>query len=264
MNTQNAALRFLTASALVSLAVLGTSDAHAGTTSTVSSIAAMPKLTALKIPALPTSVPGLALKTTDTRSSKWHELTTATGRGYCIQTDQGTGLQWTNNFGSSDRGATVDLDLVRLVAVDEKVTLERTHVQLEPTKGEIVATGRSQVELHELTRDNGVVVWAYRDGRHIVVLARNVDRGIEARRATTSEESDPVFPFVSIDACPFAGVRLDTQKTDRGTFAQLVGSMPAKGTGKDKVTPRFTVDASLSRVARDPEAKISVRVRMRD
>ena len=46
--------------------------------------------------------------------------------------------------------------------------------------------------------------------------------------------------------------------------AQLTGSLPAHGTGKDKVTPQFMVDVSLSRVARDPEPKLAVRVRVKE
>lgn len=251
------------ASAAVLLATLVPTEASAASTSPLSALAALPKPTALKIPTATTTVQGLVLKTTEHRSSKWHELRSATGRGYCMEIDQGTGRQWTSTFGVSDRGEASELALLRLLTDGEKTSLERTTVKFEPSSAEMVATGRSTVELHEISRQNGVVVWAYRDGRNVVVIVRNVDRGIEARKPS-GEEAEPSFPFISVDGCSFAGAHLDTQKIDRGTFAQLVGSLPAKGTGKDKVTPRFTVDASLSRVTRDPEAKIAIRVRVID
>lgn len=251
------------ASAVALLATLVPTEASAASTSPLSSLSALPKPAALEIPTATTSVPGLVLKTTEQRSSKWHELRSATGRGYCMEIDQGTGRQWTGTFGASDRGEATELALLRLVEGGEKTSLERTTVKFEPSSAEVVATGRSTVELREISRQNGVVVWAYRDGRDVVVIVRNVERGTEARKPT-GEESEPSFPFISIDGCPFGGAHLDARKIDRGTFAQLVGSLPAKGTGKDKVTPKFTVDASLSRVTRDPEARIAIRVRVTD
>jgi hypothetical protein len=137
--------------------------------------------------------------------------------------------------------------------------LERTHLAFDPPSATLTATTRSQVELHEIARSvDGVVVWAFREGGDIIVLARNVDRGQESRKEADDEG---MFPFVSADGCPYAGARLDARKPELGAFVQLAGELPAQGTGKDKVTPRFFIDASLSRVARDPEPRLAVRVR---
>lgn len=249
------ALPFLAAAVLVAPA------ASAGTKSPLSALSAMPGPVAIKAPELPTAIPGLVVKTKDGYgATKWHDLTAATGRGYCLASGEG-GYRWMGTYGTSSRGSGEDLDLDRLVEKDGKVALERTRVHFEPTDATITATGRSRVELQEIARTTtGVVVWAFREGRDVVVLARNVERGQESRTRT----DDGMFPFVSADGCPYAGARLDGRKPDQGAIAQLSGALPAKGTGKDKVIPQFVVDASLSRVARDPEPMLAVRVRVRD
>jgi hypothetical protein len=66
---------------------------------------------------------------------------------------------------------------------------------------------------------------------------------------------------VSSSDCPFGIARLDTRVAAAGTVAQLRGTLPSEGTGKAKVTPRFTADVSLSRLARDREPLLAVRVR---
>jgi hypothetical protein len=165
-------------------------------------------------------------------------------------------------YGLSSRSAAEVLDLDRLVEKDGKATLERTRVHFDPAEGTLTATGRSRVELHEVARTPaGIVVWAYRDGNDVVVLARNIERGQESAHAGPDEM---IFPFVSAESCPFAGGRLDAAKPEAGSALQLVGNLPARGTGKEKVIPTFIVDASLSRVARDPEARLAVRVRVHD
>jgi hypothetical protein len=236
--------------------------ASAGTTAPLSSIAALPAPVALKVPNAVTTIPGLSLKSKDGhRGTQWHDLTAATGRGYCIN-EKRFGFRWASTYGSGSGAEGEDLDLDRLVEKDGVATLERTRVHFDPAYGTIAATGRSQVTLTEITRTAaGVVVWAFRQDRAIVVLARGVGGGVEGRQMA-SEES--VIPFVSADGCPFAGARIDVHKPEAGALAQLTGTLPAQGTGKERVIPKFLIDASVSRVARDPEALLAVRVRMQE
>lgn len=247
---------------LAAATVLAPGEALAGTPTPLSSLTALPPAVPMRAPELPQAVPGVVVKSKDgVRDTRWHDLSTATGRGYCLVSSE-SGSRWTSSWGSSSHSAAEDLDLDRLVEKDGKATLERTRVHFDPLSGTLTALGRSQVELREVARTPaGIVVWAYRSGRHVVVLARNVQSGIEARTIASTDEGG--VPFVSADGCPFAGARLDVAKPEAGTMAQLTGTLPAQGTGKEKVVPRFIIDASVSRVARDAEAMLAVRVRVR-
>jgi hypothetical protein len=244
------------AAALVALLV--PSEAGAGMTSPLSSIDTLPRPIELKAGLKPAPIPGLTLKSKD---PNYHELFASTGRGYCLVQGE-NGHRWMDSYGATSRSETEDLDLDRLTEKDGTVTLERTRVHFDPPSATISATGRSQVELKEIARSaTGVVVWAYRQDGAVVVLAKNVDRGIESRQMGNEENG---IPFVSANGCPFAGARLDARKPEAGAFVQLTGSLPAQGEGKDKVVPHFVVDASLTRVARDPAPMVSVRVHLKD
>lgn len=254
---------------MAAAALLVPGEAHAGTTSLLSSLAVMPTAPVrpprgpvTETPNPPIAVPGVTLKSKDGyRGTVWHDLNAAVGRGYCLTAREG-GYRWMSSWGTSSKSAADDLELDRLVEKDGKATLERTRVHFEPSEGSLVATSTARVELREIARTPaGVVVWAFREGRDVVVLARNVDRGVESRPPDSDESS---MPFVSAEGCPFAGARLDARKPESGAIAQLNGSLPAHGTGKNKVVPQFIVDASLSRVARDAEPKLAVRVRVRE
>ena len=253
-------------------AVLVPSEAQAATTSPLSALAAMPaaptppaaapgatKVTETPNPPIP--VPGLTLKTTDGyRGTKMHDLQAATARGYCLVTREG-GLRWMSSWGVSSRSQTQSLELDRLIEKDGKASLERTIVNFDPSDASLSGLGTSRVDLHEVARNaQGVVVWAFRDGRDVVILARKVERGVESRPRDSDEG---MIPFASAEGCPFAGARLDARRPEEGSIAQLSGVLPAEGSGKDKVVPQFTVDVSLSRFARDKEPKLAVRVRMR-
>jgi hypothetical protein len=251
---------FIVAAAAALLTVFVPAEAAAGTTSPLSAIAALPRPVDLK--ASNGVIPGLTMKTKDGyQRTEYHELFASTARGYCLAQKE-IGYRWMGSYGASARSATEDLDLDRLTEKDGTVTLERTRVHFDPPSGTITATGRSQVELKEIARTQaGVVVWAYREDGAIVVLAKNVERGVESRHIGSEENG---VPFVSTDGCPFAGARLDARKPDAGAFVQLTGALPAQGTGKDKVIPHFVVDASLTRVLRDPEPMLAVRVHLKD
>ncbi len=252
----------LVGASLLAAVVLVPSEARAGTRSPLSALAALPAPIALKAPEATTTVAGVVVKSKEGyRSTQWHDVSAATGRGYCLASKEG-GYRWMGTYGTSSRSPAEDLDLDRLVEKDGKVTLERTRLRFDPSDASLTASGRSQVELREIARTAaGIVVWAYREGRDVVVLTRNVERGLESRHA---ELGGFEFPFVSAEGCPFAGARLDARKPEVGTFVQLTGELPSHGKGKEKVTPRFIVDASLSHVARDPEPMLAVRVRVRD
>jgi len=258
---------------VMSAAALVPSEAQAAKTSLLSTLAAMPAPPAAPVgapgtarvtetPNPPIAVPGVTLKTRDGyRDTKWHDLDAATGRGYCLVSRTG-GLRWMSSWGTSSRSNPEDLELDRLIEKDGKVSLERTKVHFDPSDASITGMGTARVELHEVARNaQGVVAWAFRDGRDVVILARKVDRGVESRPADSEEG---LIPFASAEGCPFAGARLDARKPEAGSIAQLSGTLPAKGEGKDKVVPQFTVDASLSRVARDTEPKLAVRIRIRE
>lgn len=253
---------FVVAAALA-LTVLVPSVAAAGTTSALSSILVLPAPAALKVPEATGTVPGLTMKSKEGYGPlRWLEMFAATSRGYCIA-QKVFGFRWMGTYGASARSQTEDLDLDRLTEKDGVVTLERTRVHFDPPSATITATGRSHVVLTELTRTAaGVVVWAYREDGAVVVLAKRVERGVESHQLAS--ENTGGVSLISADGCPFAGARLDARKPDAGSFAQLSGALVPQGTGKDKVIPKFIIDASLSRVARDPEPLLAVRVRMQD
>jgi hypothetical protein len=252
----------LSGAVVVGSALLVPSEAHAGARAPLSSLAALPAPVPPRTPEVTGTVPGLAVKSKDGyRGTVWHDVNASIGRGYCLATTEG-GYRWMSSWGTSSKGTASDLDLDRLVEMDGKATLERTRVHFDPADASLTTKGRSHVELREVAHTPaGVVVWAFREGRDVVLLARNVERGVESR---VPSSEDGGFPFISADGCPFAGARLDARRPDAGSVAQLTGTLPPVGTGKEKVVPRFMVDASLSRVARDPEPMLAVTVRVRD
>jgi hypothetical protein len=246
--------------AALALTLLVPSEAGAGTTAPLSSLAALPSPVVIKVPSVVTPIPGLRIKTKDGYgNTQWHDLVASTRHGYCIGQKE-FGYRWMGAYGTGARSPSEDFDLDRLTEKDSAATLERTRVHFDPPSGTITATGRSEVELKEIARTPaGVVVWAYRENSAVVILAKRVERGVESRHFGNQEDG---LPFVSADGCPYAGARLDARRPEAGGFVQLSGALPAEGKGKDKIVPRFIVDVSLSRVARDPEPLLAVRVRM--
>lgn len=260
----NRSLRTLVVASSLAVGLFASSRASAGTSSPLSTIKTLPGLTPIRAttPAA-VAVPGLTLKTRDGYgATKWHDLKASTGRGYCFSSTDG-GFRFMDNYGVSSKAEPEELDLDRLFEKDGKTLLERTRLAIDGKTSTVTAVGRAVVELQEIARGaEGVVVWAYRMGPDVIVLTKRVDRGMEGFQRASDDGT--TVPFVSVDGCPYAGARLDAKKPEAGTFAQLMGELPAKGTGKDKTTQRFFVDASLSKVARDPEPMIAVRIRIRD
>jgi hypothetical protein len=230
----------------------------------LSSLSSLPVPAHVGLPAPGSPIPGLKLTTRDVDDNKarYHELTAATARGYCIARKDGA-FNWSSGYGGGARSEAEDLDLDRLLEKEGTVILERTRVHFDPPSGTITATGRSQVALTELARSrSGVVVWGYREDRMVILLARGVASGTESHQLLDPAGSTAGGGFVSVDGCGYAGGRLDARNPQAGATAQLIGTLAAQGKGKDKVVPRFAVDASLSRVDRDPEPLLAVRVRM--
>ncbi|MBS2019444.1 MAG: hypothetical protein JST00_41665 [Deltaproteobacteria bacterium] len=209
------------------------------------------------------TVPGLTMKVKDSsRGAKWHDITAATGRGYCLAASD-TGTRFMDTTGMSSTSEHQELDLNRLFEKDGKTMFERTRISLDGKTSTITAVGRAVVELSEVARGpEGLVVWGYRTASDVVVIAKRAERGTES--SAKGGDDGVAVPFVFVEGCPYAAARLDTKKPDVGAFAQLVGSLPAKGTGKDQAAPKFLVDASLSKLVRDPEPMVAVRVRVRD
>lgn len=256
--------RFLFAAAAFGLAALASSSASAGTPSPLSTVRTLPALTPLRATTpVAVTVPGITMKTRDGYgATKWHDLEAATGRGYCFASKEG-GLRYMDSHGMSSKAEADEIDLDRLFEKDGKTWFERTRVATDGTTATVTAIGRATVELQEIGRGpEGVVVWAYRTGNDVIVLTKRAERGIESLQRDSDDGMS--VPFVAVEDCPYAGARLDAKKPEAGTFVQLIGNLPAKGTGKDRVQQKFFVDASLSKVARDPEAMLSVRIRIRD
>ena len=228
--------------------------ANAGQTAPISALPTLPAPKAIK---RIDKVPGLEVKTSEigrNKDTKWQELIVKDG--FCLG-DPESGARWTSGTGASEKNPAQELDLNHLVEQDGKTVLERTKISFDPAAGTVAATARSHVELVEVARgQQGIVVYAYREGTSIVLVARHSDGGTESH--TLSGESGMVA-FVSSD-CSFAGVRIDARKPELGAIAQMgINIPPPKG---DKGPPaHFVVDASISKVSRDPEPKLSVRIR---
>ncbi len=251
--------RYLLAVSLL-VAVLFPGKARAANTSPLSSLEVSPALTPLRTPEATTPIPGLSMKIEDLRGARLLELVAAKSRGYCI-VSSASQQSWLGSFGSASASPTVDLELQRLIEKDGSATLERTRVHFDPPSATITATGRSHVSLKEVARTpDGNAVWAYREGRQIVVLAKNVRAGLDATKTTTQSPDGDVVPSIVVDGCSYAGMRLDARKPEAGSIAQLTGVLPAVGRGKARTEPVFVINASLSRVARDPEPLLAVRV----
>ncbi len=220
----------------------------------VSSLQAMPKVPAVDKDLAPV---GVAIKDIGTRAT-WHEMSTRGGT--CIAPSWG---RLTNEYSSAvDEKDEKPSYLERLVQKDGKTTLERQRFTFAPKEGTLAVSPRVSVALQEVARAEGVVVWAFRDGKDVVLVSRAFDGGYESAHKSPEEEGG--FSFIGADGCPFAEARLDATAAKTGAAAELHGQLPKRGKGKDAVTPTFTVYASLSRLSRDPEPTLAVRVRVKE
>lgn len=197
------------------------------------------------------SIAGLTIEGRPTGSRQEWVGKAATKQGYCLVGLENQLRMTEQSWAPGERGE----ELWRLVTKDERTTLERTAFTFDKTSRELAVVRRTSVELREVARAvEGVVVWAFRSGGEVVVVATGAYSGLEAIKA--SDDND-TLPLMSSD-CAFGAVRLDVRKADAGVTGQLSGSLAAEG----KEGPSFVVDASISRVGRDRDARLAVRVRV--
>lgn len=231
-------------------AALPSSAAETSPLSTLSSIAAP----APKDPRPVAAIAGIVVKDAPPYpNAAYVNVEAATSRGYCFASRE-YGLRLSRTIASNE-----EAELWRLDVAEGKTTLERTLFAIDKQTRALSLRGKSTVALREIARGAGdVVVWAFREGSDVIVLAKGADGGIETSHA--SAEDGPMVPFVSSD-CAFGAARIDARAPEKGAVGQLAGSLPARTEAKRKVIPRFVVDVSVSRVSRDPEPKIAARVR---
>jgi hypothetical protein len=191
-------------------------------------------------------------------STTWYVVKTAKQSGLCIVPPYSLRLTNESAFESTNEDDEASF-LVHLVRTDGKAMLEKQRFSFDPRSGAFAAGARVSVALTEVASADGVVVWAYREGPHVVLVTRGYESGFDSPR----RREDDAGQFVGVDGCPYGLARLDAGAAQAGASAELVGSMPTQGKGKDAVTPRFIVDASLARLSRDPEPVLTVRVRVR-
>jgi hypothetical protein len=189
----------------------------------------------------------------------WATMTVPAGLGYCIVPAQ-WGMRIGDSMSSSVEG-NQSAYVLRLVEKDGKVTLEKTRFAFEPKTSTMHAGTRVSIALGEVASAGGVKVWGYRDGPNVILLARGVDGGFDTIHPDP-ENMNP--PFIGSDGCPYAIGHLDLDAAKSGAMLQFSGALPTRGKGKDAVTPRFLVDASLAKLSRDPEPMLSVRVRLKE
>jgi hypothetical protein len=231
------------------LAALVLSPALARSSPTpVSSIPTLPKPTA---PKGNTAVAGLKITTTEQKHGNWTTVAADTRHGYCVVTSSEMMYIGAETGGSRDKE---DVDVYRLSDKDGTVSLEHSRVNVDFDSGAAKLVGRSSIELVEVARSSGVAAWAYRDGLDIVLVARNADTGGESPHLADSKDG-PITPFINVQDCPWALARIDAKRAKQGVVAELGGQVA-------KTKSRFVVNASLSRVSRDPEPVLAVRVRV--
>ncbi|AKV02784.1 hypothetical protein AKJ09_09447 [Labilithrix luteola] len=244
---------FVSAVVLASIAVA--TEAHAATTSPIPSLSAMASLAPLK-GAVVEKVPGISMKDEGLAgTTRWRDFIAATSRGYCLADSGNDGTTLYDSYRRYSTMTNGDLDLVRFVEKDGKASLERTRVHFVDNALVPDVVGRSSVGLVEVAKSEAGAVYAYRDGSEVVLVMKGVESGLEGRKVSAGASQ------FSSTSCSFGMARLDGAA---GAVGQFRGTLPSRGTGKDKVTPRFLVDASVSKLARDKAPMLAVRVRVED
>jgi hypothetical protein len=185
--------------------------------------------------------------------------------GTCfVRNDFGISLE--SKYSEYAGGDEHDVDALRLVSGPGKTTLEQTRLRFEPKTRTLALVGRSSVLLREVARRGDAVAWAYRHGRDVTVVTKT-DREASGVQSPQVTKDGFVSSLLSGD-CHFAIARLDGRKLVDGAVARIVGRLSPRvedsGDEGRKMGPRFFVDASLSKVTRDPEPILSVRVRIED
>ena len=199
-----------------------------------------------------TTIPGLALEARPPYTRQEWLAKAATKDGYCIVSMNSTMQLNETSWSPAGDGQ----ELWRVVTKEDKTTLERTTFGVDVPNRTVSLVRRVSVELREVARSpEGVVVWSFRLGPEVIVIATGAYSGTEEAKKT--EDGDGSLPFMSSD-CKFGAIRLDARRANVGVVGQLSGSLATEG----KEGPTFIVYASISRVGRDPEPRLAVRVRM--
>jgi hypothetical protein len=122
--------------------------------------------------------------------------------------------------------------------------LERVTVSL--IYGELVPSARSRITLHAVAKLDGLVVYAYRWGAHVFLLARSSGEPLRRRDGG-----------LGLEEATGCGVAYTTLRVRDGASqpVQIIGTIP--GTGK-----RYLVGASVAQTGRDPEPLLSVTARL--
>lgn len=234
-------------------ATLVPSLAAAGERSPISLLPTLATPARPKEPGEPTALAGLTVKEAGTPAHRWNTVDASGAAGYClVARSEALWLSTTNGYGSGPD------ELWRFTEADGKAKLERTRFETADLKFRIKS--RQSIELASVAKAHGVTVWGFREANNdVTLLARGSSSGreVEGLRPDDGE----AFQFTSSD-CTFGAVRLAGKRASTGTIAQLRGELPPIGTGKDKRVPHFIIDASLSKLSRDPEPTLSVRVRL--
>lgn len=254
-------MRSLASMSVLVLLIATSTAASAGETKPVSALPMFPTPVPLKVPESMTSVPGLTVKSKDVRAGhKWIDLSVSTSRGYCLRF--GDEVSISASRGTTGASAPEDLEVLRFIEKDSEASLERVRFRFQPSTEAVEVQGRSRVDLREVARSaQGVTVWGFREGADVYLLARAAQSGIAVPKR--SDDDGGGERFLGSD-CTFGLTRLTTNAPAAGTIAQLSGNLPPRGEGKSKVSPHFTIDASVSRLSRDPEPMLAVRIRVKD
>ena len=262
-STFHAFVRTAGAMTLLASCLLMPSSAHAADKKPLSSLPLMPEKKDADAPldlAKAPPIPGIAVKDVKNYGSigTHVEVNAATTKGYCF-VDREYGLR----LSSASMSSPFNDELWRFTETDGKAQLERTRIQVVPSEKAAWLRSRTTVELAPVTSAHGVTVWGFREGGDIVLVAKGADGGRESPHPKKDETADGIdmVSFVSSD-CGWGATRLNTQLSKAGTLAQLRGNLPPIGEGKQKVTPHFVINGSISKVSRDPEPILAVNVQL--
>jgi hypothetical protein len=235
--------------------LLLSSVASAGERSAVSSL---PKVQIGPMLAEPSKygLPGVRVSSKD----GWRHLEATSG--YCFaQQEIGFGsLSLQEHAPFAKKG-----ELWKLVEKDDTVRLEQTEFESTSNEGELWPARRRTTDLRVVAKENGVIVWAYRDATgDIVLIAKGATNGRELRPVGKDETPMISTPWSS---CSFGAARIRPSEARAGTIVQLQGALEgeaSEGGEAKKNKTRWIVDASLVKLTRDPEPVLSVRTRLVD